>query len=58
MNEVACRAAGVPVNLHGDGCLIADVGTTDRNRRMVETASEHHGQLDILILNAGGARAC
>jgi NAD(P)-dependent dehydrogenase (short-subunit alcohol dehydrogenase family) len=54
--RVGLRAAGVPVGLHGDGCLIADVGTTDGNRRMVETAPEHHGQLDILILNAGASQ--
>lgn len=34
-------------------CLIADVGTGDGNRRMVEAALERHGRLDILILNAG-----
>jgi 3-hydroxybutyrate dehydrogenase len=41
------------VDLHGDGCLIADVATAGGNRRMVETALERHGRLDILILNAG-----
>jgi 3-hydroxybutyrate dehydrogenase len=43
----------VPVDLHGDDCLIADVATADGNRRMVEAALERHGRLDILILNAG-----
>jgi 3-hydroxybutyrate dehydrogenase len=43
----------VPVDLHGDGCLIADVGTAEGNRRMVQAALETHGRLDILILNAG-----
>ena len=43
----------LPVDLHGDGCLIADVGTGDGNRRMVEAALQRHGRLDILILNAG-----
>jgi NAD(P)-dependent dehydrogenase (short-subunit alcohol dehydrogenase family) len=46
----------VPVNLHGDGCLIAEVGTADGTWRMVEAALERHGPLAILILNAG-ARA-
>ena len=46
-------ASVMPVDLHGDGCLIADVGTADGNRRMVEAALELHGRLDILILNAG-----
>jgi 3-hydroxybutyrate dehydrogenase len=46
-------ATVMPVDLHGDGCLIADVGTADGNRRMVEAALELHGRLDILILNAG-----
>jgi NAD(P)-dependent dehydrogenase (short-subunit alcohol dehydrogenase family) len=43
----------VPVNLHGDGCLIAEVGTADGTWRMVEAALERHGPLAILILNAG-----
>ncbi len=46
-------ASVVPVDLHGDGCVIADVGTSDGNQRMVEAALERHGRLDILILNAG-----
>jgi NAD(P)-dependent dehydrogenase (short-subunit alcohol dehydrogenase family) len=46
----------VPVNLHGDGCLIAEVGAADGTWRMVEAALERHGPLAILILNAG-ARA-
>jgi 3-hydroxybutyrate dehydrogenase len=46
-------ASVLPVDLHGDGCLIADVGTAAGNRRMVEAALELHGRLDILILNAG-----
>jgi 3-hydroxybutyrate dehydrogenase len=50
------RAAGatvVPVDLRGDGCLIADVSTAAGNRRMVDAAVERHGRLDILVLNAG-----
>jgi 3-hydroxybutyrate dehydrogenase len=46
-------AAVVPVDLHGDGCLIADVATADGNRRMVDLTLDRHGRLDILILNAG-----
>jgi 3-hydroxybutyrate dehydrogenase len=46
-------ASVLPVDLHGDGCLVADAGTADGNRRMVEAALELHGRLDILALNAG-----
>ena len=52
----ALRDAGatvVPVDVHGDDCLIADVATAEGNRRMVDLALERHGQLDILVLNAG-----
>ena len=52
----ALRQAGatvVPVDVHGDGCLIADVATAEGNRRMVDVALERHGRLDILVLNAG-----
>src|SRR5271169_4421124 len=52
----ALRHAGatvVPVDLHGDDCLIADVATAEGNRRMVDLALERHGRLDILVLNAG-----
>jgi 3-hydroxybutyrate dehydrogenase len=52
----ALRHAGatvMPVDVHGDDCLIADVATAEGNRRMVDLAMERHGQLDILILNAG-----
>jgi 3-hydroxybutyrate dehydrogenase len=46
-------ATVVPVDLHGDSCLTADVGTAEGNLRMVQAALELHGRLDILILNAG-----
>ena len=52
----ALRHAGatvVPVDVHGDDCLIADVATAEGNRRIVDLALERHGRLDILILNAG-----
>ena len=53
---LALRRAGatvVPVDVHGDDCLIADVSTAEGNRAAVEAALERHGRLDILILNAG-----
>ena len=46
-------AAVVPVDVHGDDCVIADVATAEGNRRMVDLALERHGRLDILVLNAG-----
>jgi 3-hydroxybutyrate dehydrogenase len=52
----ALRQAGatvVPVDVHGDDCVIADVATTEGNRQMVDRALERHGRLDILVLNAG-----
>jgi 3-hydroxybutyrate dehydrogenase len=52
----ALRQAGatvVPVDMHGDDCLIADVATAEGNRRMVDLALARHGRLDILVLNAG-----
>jgi 3-hydroxybutyrate dehydrogenase len=52
----ALRRAGatvVPVDVHGDDCLIADVSTAEGNRQMVEAALERHGRLDIVVLNAG-----
>lgn len=52
----ALRRAGatvVPVDVHGDDCLIADVSTAEGNRATVEAALERHGRLDILVLNAG-----
>jgi 3-hydroxybutyrate dehydrogenase len=50
-----CHAGAtvVPVDARGDDCLIADVATAEGNRRMVDLALERHGQLDILVLNAG-----
>jgi len=46
-------ASVVPVDVHGDDCLIADVATAEGNRQMVDLALERHGRLDILVLNAG-----
>src|SRR5262252_10517052 len=49
----AAGALVVPVDLHGDDCVIADAGTAEGNRLMVDVALERHGRLDMLILNAG-----
>jgi 3-hydroxybutyrate dehydrogenase len=49
----AAGAAVVPVDLRGEGCLIADVATAAGNQRMVDAAVERHGRLDILVLGAG-----
>lgn len=46
-------ASVVPVDLHGDGCFEADVGTEEGNRSMVEAALAAHGKVDTLVLNAG-----
>jgi 3-hydroxybutyrate dehydrogenase len=46
-------AAVVPVDVHGDDCLIADVATAEGNRQMVDLTLQRHGRLDILVLNAG-----
>jgi 3-hydroxybutyrate dehydrogenase len=41
------------VDLDGDGCFAADVGTEAGNRAMVEAALSRYGRLDTLVLNAG-----
>jgi len=41
------------VDLKGDDCFHADVGTDEGNRWMVAEALERHRRLDILVLNAG-----
>jgi 3-hydroxybutyrate dehydrogenase len=46
-------AVVVPVDVRGDGMVIADVGGDAGNRAMVEVALERHGRLDVLVLNAG-----
>ncbi len=46
-------AAVVPVDVQGDGCFHADVGSADGNRAMVDEALARHGRLDTLVLNAG-----
>src|SRR5690349_1095366 len=43
----------VRVDLAGEGCDHLDVATDDGARRMVELAAERHGEVDVLVLNAG-----
>lgn len=55
MREVFAREGAhiVSVDLQGDGCFHADVGTAGGNRAMIEETLRRHGRLDILVLNAG-----
>lgn len=46
-------ATVLPVDLRGDGCFAADVGTAEGNRAMIEEAVASYGKVDTLILNAG-----
>ncbi len=46
-------ATVVGVDLHGDGCVHADVGTAEGNRAAIDHAVSEHGRLDVLVLNAG-----
>lgn len=46
-------ASVLRVDLDGEDCFHADVGTEAGNRSMVEAALERHGKLDTLVLNAG-----
>ena len=46
-------ASVLRVDLDGDACFHADVGTEAGNRAMVETAVDRYGKLDTLVLNAG-----
>src|SRR5258708_36804649 len=41
-------ATGVPADLHGDDCLIADVARAEGNRRMGSRAAGGHGRLGIM----------
>jgi 3-hydroxybutyrate dehydrogenase len=43
----------VPVDLRGDGCFHADVGSAQGTQSMVDEAISRHGRLDTLVLNAG-----
>jgi 3-hydroxybutyrate dehydrogenase len=43
----------VGVDLHGDDCVYADIGTEEGNRVAIDAALEEHGRLDALVLNAG-----
>lgn len=53
--EVFARegASILPVDLHGEACFRADVGTEDGNRAMIDEALSRFGRLDTLVLNAG-----
>ena len=53
--EVFARegASVLPVDLRGDGCFEADVGTAAGNRAMIDEAISSYGRLDTLVLNAG-----
>jgi 3-hydroxybutyrate dehydrogenase len=46
-------ASVLGVDLHGDGCFHADVGSERGNREMIDAARERFGHLDTLVLNAG-----
>ncbi len=47
------EATVLPVDLQGNDCFHADVGTGQGNRAMVQEAVDRHGSLDTLVLNAG-----
>jgi 3-hydroxybutyrate dehydrogenase len=52
--EFAARGAEVVgVDLVGDDCLHADVGSEEGARAMIAEAVARHGRLDVLVLNAG-----
>ena len=46
-------ASVLGVDLQGDGCFRADVGSEQGNREMIEAARDRFGHLDTLVLNAG-----
>ena len=46
-------ATVLPVDLQGDDCFHADVGTAEGNLSMVREALDRYGSLDTLVLNAG-----
>lgn len=50
---VEAQALVVPVDLEGDECFRADVSTPEGNQKMIDEAIRVHGQLDVLVLNAG-----
>lgn len=53
-DEFTARGATVfGVDLHGEGCFHADLGTAAGNRDAIGAAIAEHGHLDILVLNAG-----
>ena len=46
-------ATVVGVDLDGEDCVHADIGTSEGNATIVETTLRRHGRLDLLVLNAG-----
>ena len=46
-------ATAVGVDIAGQDCLHHDLSSEDGNRRMVEQVVAEHGQIDVLVLNAG-----
>lgn len=46
-------ATVVSVDLAGDDCFHANVGTDEGNRAMIQHALDRYGRFDILVLNAG-----
>jgi len=51
--DIDCRKGEVLAGSLGCDFLQVDVSAESENRRMVETAVKHHGQLDLVFLNAG-----
>ena len=47
------EASVLRVDLRGEGCFHADVGTGEGNRAMIGEALARHGLLDTLVLKAG-----
>ncbi|MFT4009019.1 MAG: SDR family oxidoreductase [Nocardioidaceae bacterium] len=43
----------LPVDLVGDNCFIADIGTREGNQAVVAEALSRFGRIDVLVLNAG-----
>ena len=51
--DIDCRKGEALARSLGCKFLQVDVSAESENRRMIETAVEHHGQLDLVFLNAG-----
>jgi 3-hydroxybutyrate dehydrogenase len=46
-------ATTVGTDLRGEGVFAADISTVEGNQEVVDHAIDHHGRIDILVLNAG-----